>query len=207
MHGCSQALLTILEALKLEFSDTLITLGDYVDRGPDSSGVVEILANLVGQCRLIPLLGNHEVMMLNAASGRDRGLWKDAGGDATLASYGGSLRNVPQHHRIFFQHCKHFHETESAFFVHANYDYDLPLEDQHDEVLLWAHIRDEPPPPHASGKRAFVGHTPQLDGEIRSYPHVVLMDTFCYGGMWLSAMDVETEKVWQADNHGRLRIQ
>lgn len=206
IHGCAGALEALLNELDPTFDDTIVTLGDYVDRGPDSAGVVEQLVELVSRCQLIPLLGNHELMMLEAVrDSGDMGFWLGCGGDATVASYGGDIRNVPQHHRMFFQHCVRFHETDKQIFVHANYLYDQPLEEQPDTVLFWEHIIDDPPPPHMSGKRVFVGHTPQQDGMICDLGHVVLLDTFCFGGKNLTAMDVDTSQIWQADNHGNIR--
>ncbi len=207
IHGCSDALRALLTEVNPQSDDTIITLGDYVDRGPDSADVIEQMVELVSRCNLIPLLGNHELMMLQAV--RDEGemsFWQGNGGDATIASYGGDIRNVPQHHRMFFQHCVQFHETETQMFVHANYVYDLQLHEQPESILFWEHILEDPPPPHISGKRVFVGHTPQQDGMVRDLGHVVLLDTFCFGGKNLSAMDVDAEHVWQADNHGNLHF-
>jgi serine/threonine protein phosphatase 1 len=205
IHGCATALAALLKAIEPEADDTIITLGDYVDRGPDSAGVIEILSDLLGRCHLVPLLGNHEIMMLQAAGGKNRRFWLECGGDTTLSSYGGKFGNVPQHHRIFFDNCQRFYETETEFFIHANYDYQSPLNEQLDEVIFWQHVSYQPPPPHMNGKRAIVGHTPQIDGEIQFFEHLVLLDTYCFGGMWLSALDVESGKFWQTNELGELR--
>ena len=98
-----------------------------------------------------------------------------------------------------------YYETEHFFFVHANYDADLPLAEQKDEVIFWQHIREFPPGLHVSGKTAVVGHTPQMEGEIRDLGHVKIIDTFCYGDQWLTALDVNSGMIWQANNLGELR--
>lgn len=205
IHGCSLALKTLLEAVQPTTDDTLVTLGDYVDRGPDSAGVIELLCDLAGNCRFFPLLGNHELIMFQAFKGMQTGFWMECGGRETVSSYGGKLSNMPPHHLVFFKNCLQYYETATEFFIHANYDYDLPLDEQHEEVMFWQHVTRQIPPAHVSGKRAFVGHTPQLDGEIKCFKHIVLMDTFCFGGMWLSALDVHSGTCWQANNFGELR--
>src|SRR5438128_342790 len=66
VHGCKAALDALLAAIEPEPADTLVTLGDYVDRGPDSRGVLDRLIGLAGRCRLVPLMGNHEEALLDA---------------------------------------------------------------------------------------------------------------------------------------------
>lgn len=206
IHGCASALDALLDSIEITPADTIVTLGDYIDRGPDSSAVIERLVDLISTCKLVPLLGNHELMMLEVVrESYDPSFWLSCGGDATVASYGGDLRNVPQHHRMFFKHCVRHHETDRHIFVHANYEFDLPVSEQSDSILFWEHIINEVPPPHVSGKRVFVGHTPQQDGMVVDMGHLVLLDTFCFGGKYLSAMDADTGFVWQADNHGKVR--
>ncbi len=61
------------------------------------------------------------------------------------------------------------------------------------------------PGPHESGKRAIVGHTSQKSGEILDLDHIVCIDTYCYGGRWLTALEVETGRLWQVDPHGHPR--
>lgn len=206
VHGCSVALQTLLDEIALQSNDTLVMLGDYVDRGPDSSGVVELLGNLVGSCKLVPLIGNHELIMRDALQDESRfPFWMTCGGDATLASYGGDVRNIPQHHMVFFQNCRPFYETEKHIFVHASYRPHLAMPEQSPDIIFWEHLTEVVPPPHLSGKKVFVGHTAQIDGEIYDLGHLLLMDTFCFGGKWLTAIDADTGEIWQADNHGRLR--
>ncbi len=207
IHGCHVSLTTLLPALELRSDDTVVTLGDYVDRGPNSAAVIETLSDLVSRCHFVPLIGNHEVMMVKAVeSRRSQEFWLQNGGDLTLSSYGGRLSNVPQHHIVFLNHCVRYFETAHHFFVHACYDPVLPLDEQPDELLFWTHIFDYPPDPHASGKKAYVGHTPQFDFEINDFGHVAIIDTCCVGGGWLTAIDVNSQKTWQANELGELRV-
>ena len=206
IHGCAVALDTVLAEIAPQPSDTIVALGDYVDRGPESSRVIETLIDLVTHCRFVPLIGNHELMMFKGMNNqKDFDFWFQYGGNTTLASYGNSLRNIPQHHLTFLSHCIRFFETDTHFFVHANYDSDEPLDEQPDGLLFWEHIGDFAPPPHYSGKTAVVGHTPQVDGHIRDLGHVKIIDTFCYGDQWLTALDLTNNLIIQGNNNGDLR--
>jgi serine/threonine protein phosphatase 1 len=112
---------------------------------------------------------------------------------------------VPAEHRAFLDACREFHETESHIFAHANYYPDLPMAEQCVAMLRWESLREFTPGPHDSGKKVILGHSSQKSGEILDLGHLVCIDTFCHGGGWLSALDVGTGKVWQADQHGRMR--
>lgn len=206
IHGCSKALRGLLEAISPQSDDTFILLGDYIDRGPDSRGVVDILVELRSICQVVPLRGNHEVMFLGVRWG---GLpdehWKLSGGQATLASYGGDLSRVPDSHLDFFGGLRAFHETERAIFVHAGYLPTVNMADQPDQSLYWDHLPAIPPGPHCSGKTVFVGHTPQGSGMPLDLGHLVCLDTYCFGGLWLTAMDVTTRETWQVSYHGHMR--
>ena len=207
IHGCADALQSLLDVIQPEASDTIITLGDYIDRGPKSSQVISILADLITQCTLVPLLGNHEIMMTNALkSRRDFEFWLYNGGKATLQSYDGDMNNMPMHHRTFINFCKPWHETESHIFLHAAYDPSLPLDQQPDELLFWQHVDERfTPGPHHSGKTIVCGHTPQVEGDVGDLGHIKLIDTFCYGDLWLTAYDVDTGEHIQARTDGMLR--
>jgi Calcineurin-like phosphoesterase len=206
IHGCSAALRALVAAIKPTADDTLVALGDYVDRGPDSRGVLDELLALAKRCRLVPLLGNHEIMLLGALTDPYTiEPWKECGGLATLKSYSGKLANIPEEHWAFIRRCRRYYETATHFFVHANYDADLPLDEQPDYLLFWEHLTFHTPRPHVNGKIAIVGHTSQKTGEILDCGHVICIDTFCHGGGWLTALDVARGTVWQADVQGRMR--
>ena len=101
IHGCSIAFVALLESIDPQRDDTIVTLGDYVDRGIDSKGVIDQLISLGDRCRLVPLLGNHEEMMLGAREGRsDFQFWMNCGGITCLDSYRptGHIELVPPAH-------------------------------------------------------------------------------------------------------------
>ncbi len=74
IHGCSRALEAVLTAIGPRPDDVIVTLGDYVNRGPDSRAVLDRLIALEGQCTLVPILGNHDQMLLAAAGRRATGI-------------------------------------------------------------------------------------------------------------------------------------
>jgi serine/threonine protein phosphatase 1 len=208
IHGCLRALDALLAGIDPRPDDTIITLGDYIDRGRDSRGAIERLMLLQGQCSLVPLLGNHDQMLLLICDGRMElmGDWRLFGGDATLACYGGRIpAGIPPEHLDFLRNCRLYHQTDRHFFVHASYMADAPLQGQDLGVLLWDSIKRRQPGPHCSGKMAIVGHSAQKSGEVLDLGYLKCIDTCCYGGRWLTALDVETDRIWQVDPKGRPR--
>jgi len=204
IHGCAKALEGLIAAIEPMESDRLIFLGDYVDRGPDSKGVIDLLLGLRRRCQTICLLGNHEIMLRLVLNGPVPEEWLQLGGRETLASYGGSLKNIPPEHINFLFGLLPYYETESAVFVHANYDATLAMREQSEESLYWQHLTDLPGP-HRSGKQFFVGHTPQVSGEVGDFGYLKCLDTFCFGGGWLTALEVDQGQVWQVSIEGKLR--
>ncbi len=215
VHGCSAALAAVVQAIDLTALDTLVFVGDYIDRGPDSRGVLEQVIALAERCSVVPLLGNHEEMLLAALEEpSELRYWLKFGGTEALASYGyrgvpdprpADLRTlIPAAHLQFIKGCRDYFETVRSIFVHAYYEPDRPLHEQSWSGLRWASL----PPilkPHCSGKVAIVGHTPQKSGEILDLGYLKCIDTFCHGGGWLTALEVNTGKVWQANLAGEMR--
>src|SRR5438045_4656818 len=88
IHGCARALEWLLQAVAPTRDELIVTLGDYVDRGLDSAGVLNRLVRLAETHRLVPLRGNHEQMMTAARDGEaEMQLWCNLGGGGTLVSY------------------------------------------------------------------------------------------------------------------------
>ena len=156
----------------------------------------------------MPLLGNHDEMMLSICRGRNDLLadWLMFGGDATLASYDTyDPKGVWPSHLKFLDGCRVWYETEKYFFVHGNYREDEPIEQQSREVLIWESLKRHIPGPHLSGKTAILGHTAQKNGEVLDAGHFKCIDTWCYGEGWLTALEVATGQLWQADKGGNRR--
>ena len=206
IHGCSIALNALIEAIDPQPDDTIIPLGDYVDRGLDSKGVLDQLIAMSNHCHLVPILGNHDEMMLHARdSDADFQHWTNIGGDATLDSYSsaGTLSHIPPEHFQFLEKCVPYFETGTHLFLHANYDPALPLDQQDEHTLRWLSLRDSVPGPHCSGKIVVVGHTPQP--EVLDLGYLICIDTNCCDGGWLTALEVDNGQKWQVDEKGNLR--
>jgi calcineurin-like phosphoesterase family protein len=210
IHGCFTALTALAAFVPFREDDLLIALGDYVDRGPDSYAVLDWIIDRRRRGLLIPLRGNHEIMMMQAREGGDAlTRWLGYGGDTTLASYSplddpGKLTDVPDAHwRFLEEETLPWFETKTHFFVHANAAPGLPLAAQHDYLLYWEPFRD--PAPHESGKVMVCGHTPQKSGVPRSIGHAVCIDTWAYGQGWLTCLDPATGQYWQANQRGETR--
>ncbi|MEM6798954.1 MAG: metallophosphoesterase [Planctomycetota bacterium] len=205
IHGCDAALAAVVDAIAPTPEDQLIFLGDYVDRGPDSSTVIDRLIHLRETVGAVTILGNHEEMMLGVIRGdTPAAWWLRCGGVETLDSYGGGIKDVPAGHIAFLESCVDFYEAEDFFFVHANYVADEPLGNQPTEALRWQSLDEHFPKRHASGRTAIMGHTSQKSGDVFDAGHLRCIDTFCHGGGWLTAMEVRTGQLWQADRTGRL---
>src|SRR4051794_27405372 len=156
IHGCSKALEAILDAIRPRPDDEIVTLGDYINRGPDTRGVIEWLIDLGRRCRLVPILGNHDQMLLEARPGLHPTTWLSMGGVATLDSYGPGrdLALIPQEHFEFLEGCSDIHETDTHIFVHANNLPDLPMADQPVGMLRWESLRAEPLAPMSRAGRS-----------------------------------------------------
>ena len=205
IHGHARALTALVELLRITPEDTLVTLGDYVDRGPDTKGVLDHLIELQSRCQLITLMGNHEEMMLGAGEGRsDFEFWMKFGGDAALDSYGPGrvMTQVPRAHWEFLRRLPLYHETDGHFFVHANYAPNQPCSQQSSQVLLWLDLADLPGR-HYSGKTGIVGHTPQNSHQVLDLGYLKCIDTGCGHGGLLTALDVHTGQIWQVTEDGR----
>lgn len=222
IHGCITALRILERTVPLGQGETLVTLGDYVDRGPQSREVLDwLIAYRERGGNLVPLLGNHELMMMQARRGMlARNRWLANGGVETLRSYAPkpgpgeseeemsraskfSLDNVPVTHWSFLESCASFYETETHLFVHANLNPELPLEEQSENSLFWERFGN--PKPHVSGKHLICGHTPQRSGEPRALAHATCIDTVAYDGGWLTALEAGTGRCWQANERGEAR--
>lgn len=210
IHGCLTALETLEEAVGFREDDTVVLLGDYVDRGPDSRGVLDWIIDRSGHLNIVTLRGNHEIMMLSSRKSVDQMRpWLSYGGDEALRSYGienfdeSCMQVIPEAHWDLLNATKPFHETDTHIFVHAGVAPDTPMAEQSEYNLFWKsfdHIQ-----PYGSGKTIVCGHTSQKSGEIASIGHAVCIDTWACGGGWLTCLDVGSMLFWQADWEGKLK--
>jgi serine/threonine protein phosphatase 1 len=197
IHGCDRALETLLAHIKLTADDTFVVLGDIVDRGLGSRQVIEQLLELKKHCRLVYIKGNHEETMLDALlGGQLRELWLMHGGLEAIASYG-TERDIPESHVRFMEDALDYWETETAIYVHANLEPDVELARQNGDWLRWRKLTGDEKP-HPSGRTIYCGHTPQPEGVPLVLTGWVCLDTYAYGGQYLTCLDVDTKTLYQA---------
>jgi serine/threonine protein phosphatase 1 len=214
IHGMASLLETMFVRLKSEVASDgwtggfrVITLGDYIDRGPDSRGVVEILtreSRLLGT-DLIALRGNHEDLFLRFLKDpRSSGpAWLDLGGEATLQSYGVKLplgrpdfirlrhdltRRIPLEHLAFLQNLPVSFSNGGYFFCHAEPRPGIPLAKQTQDDLLW---HRSPVQSGSQFERIVVhGHTPVSHPMMRNFS--INIDTGAYATQRLTALKIDS---------------
>lgn len=167
IHGCLKSLQALLEKLE-EYSDRrFVFLGDYIDRGPNSKGVVDFLLEFKEQQDCIFLRGNHEQMLLDAYKMNDVDLWLMNGGRSTLESYGATYNQleIPESHIAFYNQTRMYFDTPDYFFVHAGLSPELTIkeslqDDERIEDFLWerSHLNAFETPWE---KTVVFGHTPR----------------------------------------------
>ena len=118
---------------------SIVTIGDYVDKGPESKAVVDRLLSGVGRgFRLVALKGNHDALMVEALRDPSKmAAWIAKGGDAALASYGGDPAAVPQTHIDWLDGLRLMHVDAHRLYVHAGVDPEISLDRQGEATLLW----------------------------------------------------------------------
>ncbi len=183
VHGCLQTLKALWNKLEPYSDQPHLFIGDYIDRGPDSKGVIDFLMNVRNERECIFLRGNHEQMLLDAYERGDAYNWMLNGGESTLKSYGEDVivKDISTEHIQFYRDTQLFYETENFFFVHAGAPPHQSLEESkqstsaHD-FFLWGrdhlNVFDTP-----WEKTVVFGHTP------RPYPirkkKMIGIDTGC----------------------------
>jgi len=204
VHGCREELVRLLEALPLDEHDRLVFLGDYVDRGPDSAGVVSALLELAtARPSTTFLRGNHEDMLLDYLRPHPR--YGDAflmnGGRATAASYGAGegamalAESLPPAHLDFLHRTELMYRSPGVVCVHAGIRPGVPLEQQVAEDLLW--IREEfLRAPHGLDATVVFGHTPHRD-VVTHLAGKLGIDTGCVYGGALTAVELPARVAYQ----------
>ncbi len=186
VHGCANTLRALLDQLDPGSEDHYVFVGDYVDRGADSKGVVDTLFRLRELARCTFLRGNHEALMLDYIDRGEFELWRMNGGIETLNSYRSSdgIIQIPERHIQFIRDTALYYDDGDFFFVHAGLRPDLTIAEnvrRNDEnVFLWErhHLdaRDV-----KWEKTVVCGHTPH--STPINHEKLILIDTGCvYSG-------------------------
>lgn len=201
IHGNLDLLERLMEKLQPDLTrDQLIFMGDYIDRGPRSQGVVDYvlrLKSLAPPEQVVCLKGNHEAMFLNFLQGRDVELFQFNGGLSTIRDYWGEdwekLEKLvlPPDHRRFFEELPLYYETPDYIFVHGGLHPGVPLTEQGEEDLLWirgdfiASMED-------FGKKVIFGHTPFRQPLVM--PNKIGIDTGAAYGNRLTCLRLPAEE-------------
>lgn len=196
IHGCRQALGELLTQVAPTADDRLVFLGDYVDRGPDSAGVIDDLLALREHFpATVFLRGNHEQMLLDVLAGDNPATFLANGGGKTIASYrAGRGWPPPPEHLAFFEELPAIHTTGRFIFAHAGLRPGVPVGRQLPADLLW--IRHEfLDNPYDWGQTVVFGHTPRQEPLLTMSR--IGLDTGCVYGGKLTCCDVLNRKIWQ----------
>jgi serine/threonine protein phosphatase 1 len=205
IHGCYDRLKTLMGKIPIDYSrDTLVFIGDYIDRGPHPFKVVDFLIKLKNRFPdTIFLKGNHEDMLDKFLNGADRFTYLLNGGQQTLDSYlikpaqsdNSEFFPIPPEHMEFFKSLRLFYETEEFIFVHAGLRPRVPLESQNTEDLLW--IRDKfVSSKYNFGKRVIFGHTPLKKPLVE--PNKIGIDTGAVYGNALTCVQLPDLEFFKA---------
>ncbi|HEV7732964.1 MAG TPA: metallophosphoesterase family protein [Candidatus Binatia bacterium] len=207
IHGCVAELGALLDGLPLAQGDTVCFVGDYIDRGKDSRGVIDLLLAFGRRedVRSVFLKGNHEDMCLSflGRPGRWGESWLVNGGAEAVRSYGVDARSapaaveaaMPEEHLKFLEGLERSHRALGYLMVHAGIRPDRRWEEQTDEDLFW--IREEfIMRPHALPETIVYGHTPgrQVHADL---PYKIGIDTGCVYGGCLTALELPEQTVHQ----------
>lgn len=218
IHGCYDELRRLIDAINPTPKDTLIFLGDYIDRGVNSSAVLDFIIELSKQCKVIALKGNHESMMQRSFLSRDEDLrhkmafnWVRNGARETLQSYGLGLECFEdkellpikvKEHLNFINSMPTYHITDTHIFVHATPRPNIEINEQDEMDLLWrreGRTEQQLGYDHISGKTIVSGHTSQANAKpLFLSDKNIIIDSGCFHTGWLTALDVDTGVFTQA---------
>jgi serine/threonine protein phosphatase 1 len=191
IHGCSNTFKALVEeVIGLTKSDKLYLLGDYIDRGPDSKGVLDYIMLLSENgYQVFAIKGNHEEMLIDAyESERNAEIWLFNGGEATLKSFNVSfIEEIPEVYIHFLRSLPSYIETDAFIMVHAGLNFNIPFPLEDEEAMFW--LRNfEVDIKKTQGRGVIHGHTPvsllKIQESIRLYPvnHKINLDNGCVFG-------------------------
>lgn len=208
IHGCMDPFLELVERkIRMRKSDRIVLLGDYIDRGYQSREVVDYIIDLQMQgFDIIPLMGNHESMLVDSLrSEQSMYNWSMNGGNETLLSFGvESSKELDHKYLQFFNNLLFYYAQGQFVFVHAGFNDEIPDPYQDKLQMIWSR-RISYFHPCFDGKIIVHGHTPvplrTCREMVLSESNVINIDTGCVydkvGGYGhLTAIELFTRKLY-----------
>ena len=205
VHGHLSVLEELFFSIPFKEKDEIIFVGDYIDRGPNSSGVVDFLIDRKKKfSKMIFLRGNHEDMFLDFFQGTNRyqeNFFKEKVGVETLKSYGHTPEEpffLSIEHQNFYQELLFLYETKNFLFVHAGFRPGIPISEQESSDMVW--IREDfIGAKYNFGKPVVFGHSPMYE-ILDELPILLGIDTgLVFGGKLtcVKLRECEIEEIFQ----------
>jgi serine/threonine protein phosphatase 1 len=209
IHGNYEPMMELFHKVNLDYNnDFLISLGDLVDRGPESVRVVD---ELMAISNFTFVMGNHDYWFYEyLKSGSQAPEWLFQGGKQTLKNYSDNPGAAERHFNFFSSALPYHHDGKNRLFVHAGFDWSKPFSLQKDnkQVLFWdrtlfaaAVIYEEKRMLFEEFHEIYIGHSPtQLlnrDCPVR-LSNLYMMDTGAGHRQFLSLLDLESKEFWQS---------
>ncbi|RDC63655.1 metallophosphoesterase family protein [Adhaeribacter pallidiroseus] len=213
IHGCAKTFRFLVEErLQLQLTDQLYLLGDYIDRGPDSKGVLDFMMELQAKnFKITALMGNHENLLLQAPENPQYlTTWLRNGGQTTLQSFNApQVADISAKYLNFIAKLDYYHELPDYLLVHAGFNFKAANPFTDFEAMIW--IRHfEVKEKFTQGRRIVHGHTPTMASEIMASigppaESVINIDGGCVyswppGLGKLVALNLDTLEVIMVDN-------
>jgi len=205
IHGCSSQLRVLLGHRELHEDRRVVFLGDYVDVGPDSPCVIELLLSFAAERPdTVFLQGNHDFGLLAYLTSGDFAAYAEIGGIATIRAYCGSVsgdvratlkQQIPETHRSFLRDLKPYFETREYLFSHCGYAPETPTDRSVEAMVRHSHqglFQNGAP----LGKLAVCGHYFQRTHRVFISERVVCLDTGCgilqgpLSALWLPELQI-----------------
>lgn len=221
IHGGLKALIQLLEKIELQQEDQLIFLGDYVDGWSDSANVISYLIKLKKNHQCTFIRGNHDDLAYHwLKTGEKNEQWLEHGGLSSIDAYQNITSSEKEEHLAFFEQMLNYYiDSENRLFVHAGFtNLKGPEFEYHDTAFYWDRtlwetalaVDDSIPKNHKFYPKRFllfeeifIGHTPVTrigEKEPTNFVNVWNVDTGAAFKGKLSAIDINSKKIWQSDS-------
>jgi serine/threonine protein phosphatase 1 len=211
IHGCNKTFRKLIfDILNINESDTIYLLGDYIDRGPDSKGVVDTILDLLNKgFNILPLMGNHEQMLLDSSLSIDDYLrWLANKGNTTLHDFGYKTTDEFEEKYVnFFKNLKYYYLVDDFLLVHGGVNFSIPNPFDDLISMVWERnaVIDKS---KIGGRKMICGHTPTRLEEVKesiSSDRIRLDGGCVYKGMYpsigyLCCLELNSMKLFWTEN-------